>query len=199
MRQAGVLKTAGAAALIAACAGLAAAQTPAVKTDGEIPELPPLEDLSATVERPLFTPTRRPPEEAPAPVAEAAPVAVPSEESPADLTGIVSGPDRAYAILTNKKTKEILHLRKGEAIDDWNISEIGPRHVVLRRGPGSLRLELFEEKEPDAAGGSRALTDGERLRRMPANMGPRFAPQQVRRQPQRTRPNRRPNRRSPDE
>lgn len=195
----GVLRPGAAAALIALCAGIAAAQEPPGKAVGEIPELPPIEELSATVERPLFTRSRRPPDAPAAPAAEASPVAVANEESPADLTGIVSGPDLAYAILTSRKTKEVHHLRKGEAIDDWSVQEIGPRHVVLRRGPGSLRLELFEEKEPDAASGSRDANGGDnRLRRPPQNVGPRFAPQS-RRQPQRPRLKRRPSRRSGDE
>jgi hypothetical protein len=178
-----------AAVLVAACIGIAAAQEPP-KPAAQIPELPPVEDLEQTVERPLFTPTRRPPQIAPpAPVAEAAPVSVPSEESPADLSGIISGPDRTYAIMTNKATKEVLHLRAGEKIDEWSIHEIGPRHVVLRRGPGSLRLELFDEKESKTAS-----DDGEeRIRRPPPNTRPRFAPQQQR---QRARPNRQPNRRT---
>jgi len=192
------LRSGTAACLIGALAGTAVAQEPAKQSAGEIPELPPIEDLNTTVERPLFMPSRRPPK-APAPViAAAAPVTVASEDAPADLTGIVSGPDRTYAILTSRATKEIHHLRTGEKIDDWSVQEIGPRYVVLRRGPGSLRLELFEEKEP----GSKADGDGSRgVNRPPPNTRPRFVPQsrQVR-QPQRTRPRptRRPVRRQQD-
>jgi hypothetical protein len=214
MRSRGSFLTIGAAAaLIAALIGAAAAQEPPKlqpvapqpaaqrpappqpaqppKRASGIPELPPIEDLEATVERPLFTRTRRPPQAPePAAVTEAAPVAVPSEESPADLTGIVNGPGLTYAILTNKTTKETVHLRQGETIENWSIREIGPRYVVLARGPGSLRLELFEEKEP----GKSAATDGdERLQRLPANMRPRFAPQVQQRQ--RQRPARQPARR----
>ena len=191
------LRSGTAAGLVGALAGIAMAQEPAKQSAGEIPEIPPIEDLSTTVERPLFMRSRRPPN-APAPaVATAAPVTVASEDAPADLTGIVSGPDRTYAILTSRATKEIHHLRTGEKIDDWSVHEIGPRYVVLRRGPGSLRLELFEEKEP----GSRADGDGVVNRPSP-NTRPRFVPQsrQVR-QPQRTRPRptRRPVRRQQDE
>ena len=195
------LRSGTAACLIGALAGTAVAQEPAKQSAGEIPELPPIEDLNTTVERPLFMPSRRPPK-APAPViAAAAPVTVASEDAPADLTGIVSGPDRTYAILTSRATKEIHHLRTGEKIDDWSVQEIGPRYVVLRRGPGSLRLELFEEKE--AGAGNQVDRDGNpRINRPRPNTRPRFAPQsrQVR-QPQRARPrpNRRPARRPRDE
>jgi len=189
-----LLRSGAAAVFIAALTGMAAAQAPPKKAAGEIRELPPLEDLSATVERPLFTRSRRPPK-APAPtVSDAAPVSVPSEDAPADLTGIVSGPERTYAILTSRTTKETHHLGTGETIDDWSVQEIGPRHVVLRRGPGSMRLELFAEKEP-----GEGRNDGENRLRSPQNMQPRFAPQaRQQRQPQR-RPIRRPARRPADE
>lgn len=169
-----------------AVVGLAAAQEPAVDVSGEIPELPPIEDLSVTVERPLFMPSRRPPAAPPpAPVAKPTPVEVPAEESPADLTGIVNGPDWRYAILTNRATKEVHHLRKGEKIEDWSVQEIGPRYVVLRRGPGSLRLELFAEGEAGPG-----ANDGEReLERPPRNLRPRSIPrlEQQRRRLQRAR------------
>jgi len=188
-----------AAALIAAAAGMAVAQEPP-KDPAGLPELPAIEDLSETLERPLFMKTRRPPEAPVAPVVEAAPVKVPTEEAPADLTGIVNGPDLHYAILTNRATKEVLHLRKGEKIEEWSLQEIGPRYVVLRRGPGSLRLELFEEKEPGERTKQSSLDPEERLVRAPPNLRPRFVPrpQQVRRvqqqqQQQRQRARQRPN------
>jgi hypothetical protein len=99
-----------AAALIAAAAGMAVAQEPP-KDPAGIPEVPAIEDLSETLERPLFMKTRRPPEAPVSPVVEAAPVKVPTEEAPANLTGIVNGPDLHYAILTNRATKEVVHLR----------------------------------------------------------------------------------------
>jgi hypothetical protein len=188
------LRPGAAAAFAVALLGVAAAQESTPKASGEIPELPPIEDLSATMERPLFMPSRRPPAPPPpAPVAKAEPVAVPTEESPADLTGIVKSPDRTYAILTSRATKEVHHLRMGEKIEEWSVQEIGARYVVLRRGPGSLRLDLFAEKEAAAAGAD----DGERsLGRTPPTLRPRFTPRpRQARQPQRAqRPPRRPRR-----
>lgn len=184
-----------AAALIAALGGIAGAQEAPQPTAGQIPELPPLDELSATVERPLFVRSRRPPEEPPPPSAvQPPPVEVAKEEAPAELTGIVNGPERTYAILRNVATKEIMHLRKGETIEDWSVQEIGLRYVVLRRGAGSLRLELFAEKEADAAG---KLASEDEARHSPHNARPRFVPQQHFRQPprQRPRPTRQPRRR----
>jgi hypothetical protein len=176
-----------AAGFLAALSGMAVAQKPQGQTTGQIPELPAIEDLSDTLERPLFMPSRRPPKPPVAPVVEAAPVKVPVEEAPADLTGIVNGPDLHYAILTSRATKEVHHLRTGEKSEEWSLQEIGPRYVVLHRGPGRLRLELFEEKAPGE--GSSSRDPEERALRTPPNvqapnMRPRFVPrpQPVRRQ-----------------
>jgi general secretion pathway protein N len=176
-----------AAGLLTALASVANAQEPPRQATAQVPELPALDDLGDTIERPLFMRTRRPPKPPVAPVVEAAPVKVPTEESPADLTGIVNGPDLHYAILTNRATKEVHHVRKGEKIEEWSLQEIGPRYVVLRRGPGSLRLELFEEKEPgDGAKQPSADPDDQPMR--PPNMRPRFVPRpQPVRRPQQVR------------
>jgi hypothetical protein len=171
-----------------------AVQTPVAPAAKELPDLPSLEDLSATVERPLFSRNRRPPKAPPPVAAEATPVKVATEDAPADLTGIVSSPEKTYAILTSKQTKETHHLVTGETIDEWSVQEIGPRHVVLRRGPGSLRLDLFAEKEPGEG------ADGENRRTAQQNMQPRFSPQAARyRQQQQRRQQRRPRRPANDD
>jgi hypothetical protein len=97
-----------------------------------------LEDLSATRERPLFAPTRRPPppprveaEPEPAPV-EVKAVAV-VEPPPFDLVGAVIGPDKAFALLRNKSTSQVIRLRSGEDAEGWRVGEIGPRSVALER------------------------------------------------------------------
>jgi general secretion pathway protein N len=105
---------------------------------------PPLEELRATRERPLFSPARRPDAEA-----AADPVAVVEESPdslPFDLTGVVMGADRAIAILRNRDTQETVHLRQGEVLDTWSIEEIAPRHIVLRQDDRHVRLELFPPK-----------------------------------------------------
>jgi hypothetical protein len=106
---------------------------------------PPLEELRATRERPLFSPARRPDADA-----AAAPDASLVEESPDslpfELTGVVMGADMAIAILHNRDTQETVHLRQGEMLDTWSIEEIAPRHIVLRQDDRQMRLELFPPK-----------------------------------------------------
>ena len=112
--------------------------------------LPPLEELQATRERPLFSPRRRPDAE----VARQTETAV-VEENPEvlafELTGVVIGADIAVAILRNRDTQETVHLRRGEALDAWSLEEIASRHVVLRQEDRQVRLELFLPK-PEGAG-----------------------------------------------
>jgi hypothetical protein len=98
-----------------------------------------LEDLSATRERPLFAPTRRPP---PPPQVEAAPEAAPvevkaaavvAEPPPFDLVGSVIGPDAAFALLRNKTTSQVIRLRSGDDAQGWRVGEIAARSVALER------------------------------------------------------------------
>ena len=116
-----------------------------------------LEDLSATRERPLFAPTRRPP---PPPRVEASPevapvetkaVAVVAEPPPFDLVGVVIGPGAAIALLRNKTTSQVVRLRAGEDSDGWRIGELGVRSVVLDRDG---RRESLALAAPQPMGGA---------------------------------------------
>jgi general secretion pathway protein N len=168
-----------------------AAKPPAATT--EIPELPPLAELKATRERPLFVRSRRPPPVAPKVVQkEETAEVVPSEEAPAELIGIVVGPERTYAILKDHTTKEVQHLQKGEKIDDWSLDEIETRHIVLRRGNSKIHVELFDQKEAEAKDNEAENDMPPRRRTTVARpVRPRFAQPQRRRPPP---PQRRPRR-----
>ena len=126
-------------------------QSPPVDTPVRSFAMPPLDELQATRERPLFSPRRRPDEqvvtEAETPLKQEAP-----ESVPFDLTGIVMGGDRAVAILHNRETQETVHLRQGEKAQAWSVEEIAQRHVVLRSEGKQVRLQLFELK-PEGADG----------------------------------------------
>ena len=122
----------------------AAAQSPPANAPVRSFALPPLEELRATRERPLFSPNRRPDEAAPGPAAEV--VEESPDSLPFELTGVVMGTDVAIAILRNRDTQETVQLRKGETLDAWSIEEIAARHVVLRQEDRQVRLELFPAK-----------------------------------------------------
>lgn len=92
--------------------------------------------LSATLDRPLFAPARRP---APAPVAatDAADTASPASQ----LLAVAIGPDRSAAILrlTSGRTSVLL---QGEQIDGWVLAQVAPHRVLLRSVTGQAELRL---------------------------------------------------------
>lgn len=131
--------------LLAAVAGLAAPLAgPAVAAD----ELPSLDALRMTRERPLFVPGRRGPE--PVHIVEA-PVVEPDEPPPPEpksaapnlvLNGVISGPEMAVAILTDQTTNKSTRLKVGEEHDGWTLAEIGHLSATFRRGEDDAVLEM---------------------------------------------------------
>ena len=116
--------------------------------------LPSIDALKQTRDRPLFSPSRRPPLAAAPPPPPPAPVAVakaPPLAPPADqlvLTGIVLGQDTRVAVLRNDLTHEIHRVRRGERVDGWSVEEIELRSVVLSKDGRPMKLELFPDKKP---------------------------------------------------
>jgi hypothetical protein len=124
-----------------------------------------LQALSATRERPLFAPTRRPPAppppphpepEAPPPaeVVEAPPVEAPPPPPPeppaVTLFGVVAEAEGARAIVRGP-ANENLRLRVGDKIGDWAVTRIEPRRLVLSLGDRSETFSLFTkgaDKQP---------------------------------------------------
>lgn len=143
-----------AVALLALMPGAALAQKPPADTPVRSFAMPPLEELKATRERPLFSPRRRP-DEAVVALPETPVTQAPPETAPFDLTGVVMGEDRAVAILHNRETQETVHLHQGETAQSWSVAEIAQRHVVLRNEGRQVRLQLFEPK-PEGADGEAA-------------------------------------------
>ena len=146
-----------------------AAQSPPANAPVRSFALPPLQELRATRERPLFSPRRRPDAEA-AEDTETSPVEESPESLPFELTGVVMGADVAIAILRNRDTQETVSLRQGEALDAWSLEEIAARHVVFRQEGRQVRLELFlPHPEGSAPPDPTALPPGE-MRQKPANL-----------------------------
>lgn len=146
-----------------------AAQSPPANAPVRSFALPPLQELRATRERPLFSPGRRPDAEA-AEDTETSPVEESPESLPFELTGVVMGADVAIAILRNRDTQETVSLRQGEALDAWSLEEIAARHVVFRQEDRQVRLELFlPHPEGSAPPDPTALPPGE-MRQKPANL-----------------------------
>jgi len=108
----------------------------------------PIAAFAATRERPLFSPTRRPP---PRPVAADAPrpVAVPPSPAPPSappsmaLFGTIIGLNGARALIRTGDAPKIVEVAAGDEVGGWTVNRIDKRHLVLSLGERLATFELF--------------------------------------------------------
>ena len=134
----------------------------------------PLSSLSATRERPIFLPSRRPP----APVVIASPpppmrsLPPPSQpERPAlALVGTLIGEDRGIAILLDQTTRNFLRLHTGEDHLGWTLRSVHGREAVLQKQLETIHLLLPApgEQSPPAAQGTQQPKPGLAVPPVPA-------------------------------
>lgn len=105
------------------------------------------EAFKATVERPLFAPSRRRPK----PAKVARPVIVskprPKPKPPLfSLLGIIRDDDRSFALLRSKSNGLNFRVEAGDVIGGWHIVKIETRSVLLKWKDGrSMELSIFKE------------------------------------------------------
>lgn len=103
-----------------------------------------MDALHATRERPLFSPSRRPPTPAVAnatvsPVKTVAPA---TAAAPAlSLLGIVAGKDEALAVFINTTTHDTVRLKTGEGEDGWVLRSVTGREAILEK---DHRIEVLQ-------------------------------------------------------
>jgi len=108
----------------------------------------PLKSLTATRERPIFLPSRRPPSPPivagppPAPPPSAPPPAPPPERPRLALVGAVVGDSEAIAIFLDQNSQGIVRLRTGENHQGWTLSAVKGREATLQRGNETMQLAL---------------------------------------------------------
>ena len=108
----------------------------------------PLKQLSNTRERPIFSPSRRPPASAVVgPPPAAAPVRVPPKtagpQSPElSLVGTVIGEKESIAVFVEDTTKNPVRLRTGEAHKGWTLRSVQGREATLEKDRESVNLSL---------------------------------------------------------
>lgn len=111
----------------------------------------PLDQLSATRDRPIFSPSRRPPpEEAPTPPVAAAPdIQEPSgPERPAlSLVGTVVNGERGLAIFLESGSNTLLRVRTGADYQGWTLRHVEARSATLQKG-GELIVLYFAQQTP---------------------------------------------------
>ena len=105
----------------------------------------PLKDLSATRDRPIFSPSRRPPP----PAVAAAPYIPPRPAKPSEpdrpqlsLVGTVAGDREGFGIFLDRASNAVLRLKTGEEHKGWVLREVRSREIVLEKGDKTATLAL---------------------------------------------------------
>jgi hypothetical protein len=105
----------------------------------------PLSKLSMTRDRPIFSPSRRPPPPLAAPViakqVEPTKPAEP-EQPPLILVGTVAGGDSGIAVFVEQSTENTVRLRVNESHQGWTLRSIQGREVMLLKDRKSSVLAL---------------------------------------------------------
>ena len=110
-------------------------------------EVPPLDQYSEIVERPLFLETRRPPPP------EIPDVAVEEEEQPVEeqvftLLGVMVTPDSKMALVEVDESGNVARLKVGDEVEGWELDSVSADNVVLRKGESVKNLPLVRNKPP---------------------------------------------------
>jgi len=117
-----------------------------------------LDQLSTILDRPLFSPSRRPPAPPPAPppiVQAAEPPAPPPPPPNLVLFGVVMDGEGARAVVRAGADKKLVRAQIGDEIDGWKVSQIEGRKVVLSLDGRFATFTLFSDdrgKSESAAG-----------------------------------------------
>jgi hypothetical protein len=133
----------------------------------------PLEGLSATRERPLFSPTRRPPAPPPPAIVVRAEPAPPRAPPSVTLLGVVTDEDGARAVLRAGRPEKTMRVRVGDDVGGWKVSQIEARQVVLSSEDRTATFTLFSGTRVDNAANaatSHANPSSQPVKRKPPSM-----------------------------
>jgi general secretion pathway protein N len=106
-------------------------RTASASDDWSRPERPV--DLGVLESRPLFHPSRRPPN-------ETADVAAEPSRPPLRIVGTMLFPGRPAVGLLTRDGGDTLRVRLGDDVDGWVVREIAARRVVLARGDEQVEI-----------------------------------------------------------
>jgi len=154
------------------------AQAPATPTAGLASPLAvhSLDRLSATRERPLFSPSRRAP--APPPPPPPRPPPPPPEPPNVTLVGIVMDAGEARAIVQSGPTNEVRRVRIGDEIGGWKVAQIESRRLVLKLDSRLATFSMFSgHRNPAPRAAARPAPRAATAPRAAAQPAPRAVPQ----------------------
>ncbi len=104
--------------------------------------MPPEESYSAIIERPLFSPSRRPPEGGPVEV-------VTSRDLAINFTGVSITAGERWALFERKDGKGKLQLQEGDEFQGWILEVIEALQVTFRQDAEEQVLPLKFEVGPE--------------------------------------------------
>jgi len=120
-----------------------------------------LNSLTATRERPLFSPSRRAAlPTPPAPVAAPAPppqIAAAPEEIPLQLVGTIVGRESGIAICVNPSTRDVIRLKTGEDFNGWVLRAVQGREASFEKANLQARLTLPSPDDTQVSASSTGL------------------------------------------
>jgi len=124
------------------------AQTEGQHTDSLVNPLQAqsLDRLSATRDRPLFSPTRRPVPPPPPPVVRAPEVVPPPPPPNVTVVGIVLDGEGARAIVRAGMGRKFERVQIGDDIGGWKVSQIEGRRLVLSLDDRHATFTLFSDE-----------------------------------------------------
>lgn len=96
----------------------------------------------AMVERPLFSPSRRPPPPPLAPLAMPALPAPPLPPPNLTLSGVITGGGGGIALVRRPQDASPILVAAGGDVDGWTVAEIHTRDIVLRRDDRTVTVAL---------------------------------------------------------
>ena len=123
-----------------------------------------LDLLSTILDRPLFSPSRRPPAPPPAPslvVQAAEPPAPPPPPPNLVLFGVVMDGEGARAVVRAGADKKLVRAQIGDEIDGWKVSHIEGRKVVLSLDGRFATFTLFSDDRGKSDAGPASGVPGE--------------------------------------
>jgi hypothetical protein len=128
----------------------------------------PLTSLSGTRDRPIFSPSRRPPASTVAPIAAPKVVAAKPKERERpqlNLVGTIASNDEAFGIFLDLSTKAALRLKVGEDYQGWKLRSVQGREATLEKDQEVITLELPQP------GGGQAVSEVRNEVRPPTSAG----------------------------
>jgi hypothetical protein len=106
----------------------------------------PLAQFTVTRERPIFSPSRRPPPAAVAPVAVPRVAALPKprelERPQLTLVGTIAGDEEGFGIFLDQSTRAMLRLKVGQDFEGWKLRSVQGREAALEKDQQVVTLVL---------------------------------------------------------